>query len=140
MRHAHRQLDERVERYRGGRPPLDVAGRTVIIVDDGLATGGTARSALRAVRARGARRLVLAVPVGAPESVAALQAEADHVVCVLQPRDLRAVGEWYESFRPTDDGEVLALLAAGAPEAAGPTTTRRRRPRGCWSPSGPASP
>ncbi len=118
VRHAHRQLDERVERYRGGRPPLDVAGRTVIIVDDGLATGGTARSALRAVRARGARRLVLAVPVGAPESVAALQAEADHVVCVLQPRDLRAVGEWYESFRPTDDGEVLALLAAGAPEAA----------------------
>ena len=84
VRHAHRQLDERVERYRGGRPPLDVAGRTVIIVDDGLATGGTARSALRAVRARGARRLVLAVPVGAPESVAALQAEADHVVCVLQ--------------------------------------------------------
>src|ERR1022692_3847853 len=79
---ARAEIDTRVQRYRGGRPPLEVNERTVIVVDDGLATGGTARAALRAVRAHGPRRLVLAVPVGAPETVESLREEADDVVCV----------------------------------------------------------
>jgi predicted phosphoribosyltransferase len=76
-------LEARVKRYRGERPPVEVEGRTVIVVDDGLATGGTARAALRAVRARAPRKLVLAVPVGSPDTVEALQAEADEVVCLV---------------------------------------------------------
>jgi len=108
---ARTELKARVERYRGGRPPLDVRGRTAIVVDDGLATGGTARAALRAVRARGPRRLVLAVPVGAPETVRSLRREADDVVCVLEPEEMWAVGLWYEHFEPTTDAEVAQLLA-----------------------------
>lgn len=117
---ARAELDVRVARYRAGRPPLDVEGRTVIVVDDGLATGGTARAALRAVRARHPARLVLAVPVGASETVAALRAEADDVVCVLEPELFGAVGAWYEHFEPTQDAEVAELLdgtAADPPPA-----------------------
>ena len=107
---ATAEVEARVQRYRGGRPPLDVAGRTAIVVDDGLATGGTARAALRAVRARGPSRLVLAVPVGAPETVLTLREEADLVVCLLQPELLLAVGLWFEHFEPTSDAEIAALL------------------------------
>jgi putative phosphoribosyl transferase len=88
--------------------PLE--GRTAVIVDDGLATGATALAAVRAVRARRPRRVVLAVPVGAPESLARLRREADDVVCVQEPEALWAIGYWYERFGQTPDGEVIALL------------------------------
>jgi putative phosphoribosyl transferase len=132
---AETQIDERVARYRGERPPLAVEGRAVIIVDDGLATGGSARAALRAIRERKPRRLILAVPVGAPESVAALQTEADDVVCALEPESLRAVGAWYEDFAPTRDEEIVALLAGS-----GADPPPRRRTAGEFRiPAGPAA-
>ena len=115
-----RELRRRVERYRDGRAPLEVRGRTVIIVDDGLATGLTDLAAVRAMRARGAGRIVVAVPVGARESVELVGAEADEVVCHTIPRELFGVGRWYEDFSPVSDAEVLALLGGAAPAPAPP--------------------
>jgi putative phosphoribosyl transferase len=103
------ELARRRDLYRGGPlPPL--AGREVLVVDDGLATGGTARAALRRVRRERPSRVLLAVPVGAPDTVSALRAEADEVVCLAEPRDLGAVGAFYDDFSATSDREVLALL------------------------------
>lgn len=103
------ELARRREAYRGGPLPV-LAGREVLVVDDGLATGGTARAALRRVRREDPSRLLLAVPVGAPDTVRSLRSEADEVVCPLQPVDLGAVGAHYLDFRATPDEEVLALL------------------------------
>ena len=103
------ELLRRRELYRGGPlPPL--AGREVVVVDDGLATGVTARAALRRVRREGPSRVLLAVPVGAPDTVRALAAEADQVVCLAQPHDLGSVGAYYDDFAATSDEEVLRLL------------------------------
>ncbi|HVL86877.1 MAG TPA: alpha/beta family hydrolase [Candidatus Thermoplasmatota archaeon] len=105
------ELARRVRAYRGNRPPADVRGRTVLLVDDGLATGGTARAAVAALRAQGAARVVLAVPVGPPDLLAALEEVADEVVCPLRPPEFRAVGLWYDDFSPTTDEEVRTVLA-----------------------------
>jgi predicted phosphoribosyltransferase/alpha-beta hydrolase superfamily lysophospholipase len=115
-----RELRRRVERYRDGREPLDVRGRTVIVVDDGLATGLTNLAAVRALRARGAGRIVVAVPVGARESMALLSGEADEVVCLTVPPELLGVGQWYEDFSPVSDTEVLTLLGTIASAPAPP--------------------
>ncbi|MCU0266037.1 MAG: phosphoribosyltransferase [Actinomycetia bacterium] len=104
---------EREGRYRPGRPPVDVEGRTVLLVDDGLATGATMRAAVAAVRGRGAGRVVVAVPVGPRETLAVLQREADEVVCLRRPLLFRAVGWAYADFRPTTDDDVVALLRSG---------------------------
>src|SRR5439155_8203196 len=116
---VERELDERLRRYREARGPIDVRGRTVIVIDDGLATGRSARAAVRSLRKRGARRVILAVPVAAPAAAAALREEADEVVCVETPADLWAVGQWYENFAPPADDEIRALLSEGAGAAAG---------------------
>ena len=99
---------------RGGRPAPDLAGRTAIIVDDGIATGATMHVAILAARAAGARRVVVASPVGASESIATLRGVADEVVVLAAPDPFYAVGEFYIRFDQVDDGEVAALLAAGA--------------------------
>lgn len=101
---------ERDERYRRGRPPLDISGRDVIVVDDGLATGATMRVAVQTVRQRQPARIIVAVPVGAPHACEALGEYADEVVCLHQPSELRGVGAWYRDFAPTADEEVAALL------------------------------
>lgn len=113
------EMARRLRHYRGDRPPLDPAGRTVILVDDGLATGLTALAAVRSLRRDGPRRLVVAAPVCSPEAVRLLRADVDDVVCVEAPPAFRAVGLWYDDFAQTTDEEVLALLARPRP-ASGP--------------------
>jgi putative phosphoribosyl transferase len=108
------ELSARVERFRGGRAPVDLAGRTVLLVDDGIATGSTARAACRVARARGAAHIVLAVPV-APAGVERRFAQAaDAVVALHQPWDFAAVGQFYRDFEQVGDGEVARILAAAS--------------------------
>jgi predicted phosphoribosyltransferase len=105
-----RELDRRERVYREGRPLVLVEGRTVILVDDGLATGSTMRAAVQAVRQLRAAHVVVAAPVGAPDTCEALQRVADDVVCVLTPDRFVAVGAWYRDFSETTDDEVRRLL------------------------------
>ncbi len=107
------EIARRVEAYRGGRPLPSLAGRTVIVLDDGIATGATLIAALRAVRALAPAHLVAAVPVAPPESVARMAKEADEVVCLSAPEFFQAVGQFYEDFTQVDDAEVVALLSEG---------------------------
>ncbi|SCF36530.1 Predicted phosphoribosyltransferase [Micromonospora matsumotoense] len=114
QRREQAELDRREARYRSGRPPLDLTGRTALIVDDGLATGATARAAVQVARRLGARRVVVAVPVGAQEAYEMLAAEADEVVCAQHPVDFGAVSAYYDDFHEVDDDEVTEALIATA--------------------------
>jgi predicted phosphoribosyltransferase len=105
-----RELERRERSYRGERPPLEVRERTVIVVDDGLATGSTMRAAVRALRTMKPRALIVAVPVGARPTCEELRAEADDVLCLATPYPFQAVGLWYEDFEQTADEEVHELL------------------------------
>jgi len=109
------ELESRVLMWRAGRPPCQLDGRTVVIADDGVATGATAAAACDVARARGAARVVFAAPVAADDSARALAARADEVVIPLIPADFYAVGQWYKDFSPTTDAEVTGLLAAHRP-------------------------
>ena len=108
------ELRRREAAYRGTRPLPRIEGRTVVLVDDGFATGSTMRAAARALRRMSPARLILAAPVGAPDTVESLRGEADDVVCLVVPATFRAVGLWYDDFDQTSDDEVRSLLAAGA--------------------------
>jgi putative phosphoribosyl transferase len=112
------ELERRERAYRGERPAPLVRGRTVLLVDDGLATGATMRAAVRSLRERRPARIVVAVPVGAPETCAELRTEADEVICAHSPEPFEAVGSWYDDFSQTGDDEVRELLARAARERA----------------------
>jgi putative phosphoribosyl transferase len=116
-----RQLNEihrRQTLLRVGRSRVDLTDRTVIVVDDGVATGGTVRAALRGVRRAHPRRIVLAVGVAPPETIEVLRTEVDDLVCIAMPADFRAVGGFYRNFREISDDEVIALLGRAADRAA----------------------
>jgi predicted phosphoribosyltransferase len=106
-----RELAVRERTYRGERPPPDVGGRMVILVDDGLATGATMRAAVAALRQQDPAHVIVAAPIAAPETCAELRAEADEVVCALTPEPFHSVGLWYQDFTQTTDDEVRDLLA-----------------------------
>jgi putative phosphoribosyl transferase len=106
-----RELARREAEYRGNRAPLDVRGRTVIIVDDGLATGSTMRAAVQALRAMEPKRVIVAVPVGAAQTCEDLREIVDEIVCLRTPEPFEAVGLWYDDFTQTTDAEVHALLS-----------------------------
>ena len=104
------EIRRRSEAYRRGRAPADLSGKTAVVVDDGIATGGTAIAAVRWARAQGAARVILAVPVAPREAVKRLSDEADEVVCLDTPEPFYAVGQWYGDFPQTQDAEVIRLL------------------------------
>jgi predicted phosphoribosyltransferase len=111
------EIERRRQRYLGGRRPVEVAGRTAIVVDDGIATGATTRAALRATRVRKPAKLVLAVPVAPTDAVAALRQEADDVVCLEEYEYFCAIGFYYRDFRQISDEEVIETLARFPVEA-----------------------
>jgi predicted phosphoribosyltransferase len=108
------ELDRREEVYRGDRPPIDVDAKTIVLVDDGLATGSTMRAAIASLRQRRPARIIVAVPVGAGPLCTQLSNEADQVICLFTPADLDAVGQWYADFSQTSDAEVCDLLNRAA--------------------------
>ncbi|MCI3226406.1 phosphoribosyltransferase family protein [Streptomyces sp. NP-1717] len=122
--HERQVLDSRARRYRGGRAPIGLAGRTVLVVDDGVATGSTARAACQIARARGAARIVLAVPVAPRDWAERLGTDADELVCPHTPRDFYAIGQFYLDFAQTDDDEVVACLAEAGDRPAGGDRSR----------------
>jgi putative phosphoribosyl transferase len=114
------ELERREKAYRGDRPPLDVRGRTVVLVDDGIATGSSMRAAIAALRQMGPARIVLAVPVAPPATCERLREEVDELVCVDMPESFYAIGQFYLDFLPVGDREVTELLArAAATKSAG---------------------
>jgi putative phosphoribosyl transferase len=130
-RRERAELERRARLFRGDGHRLALGGRTAIVVDDGIATGSTAYAACRVARAQGAARVVLAVPVGSPEAVAALAAVADDVRCLETPAWLGAIGQFYRNFSQVDDDKVVALLRERPPPAArepAPPVTREQAP------------
>lgn len=117
---AEQEIERQRPLYRGARPAAEVKGRTVIVVDDGLATGSTMLAAVRALRAKGAARVVVAAPVAPPSTCEALRAVADEVVCLETPEPFVSVGSWYEDFRQVEDEEVRTALEAAAGRPAKP--------------------
>lgn len=118
-REEQEELERRERVYRDDRPAPDLANKIVVLIDDGLATGSTMRAAVQAVRARRPARVVIAVPVGAPQTCAELAVSADEVICARMPEPFSAVGQWYLNFEQTDDAEVRELLqkSAATPQA-----------------------
>jgi predicted phosphoribosyltransferase len=116
------ELERREVLYRGSRPPSTIRNRTVVIVDDGLATGSTMEAAIAALRQQGPARIVVAVPVGARETCDRLRAVADQLECVSTPEPFDAVGCWYEDFAQTTDEEVIQLLTAAPSQPGSPAT------------------
>jgi predicted phosphoribosyltransferase len=114
------EIERRRDRYLGARARLDIAGRVAIVVDDGIATGATTRAALRALRLRGPKKLVLAVPVAPTETLAAMREEADDVVCLEDYADFGAIGFFYADFRQVGDAEVIAALKRFSPPPPAP--------------------
>lgn len=114
-----RELDRQAREFRAGRPRVDIFGRTAVVVDDGIATGSTARAACLVARAQAAARVIMAAPVGSPGSAAVLRGSCDEVYCLRTPESFSSVGEWYEDFAPVPDAEVADLLRRAAPGPAG---------------------
>jgi predicted phosphoribosyltransferase len=126
LERAMKELNERERLYRGGRPPPKVAGRTVVLIDDGLATGASMRAAVEALRRQGPRQIIVAVPIASPETCEELAREVDRVVCAATPQPFHAVGLWYADFSPTTDDEVrriLASMSAGSGRGESPEAT-----------------
>jgi len=119
------EIERRRRLYRGDRPPLSVRGRTVILVDDGIATGTTVRAALAALSRLAPRRRVLAVPVAPPETLERLAAEAEEIVALERPEWMGAVGQFYGDFTQTEDAEVVRLLAEAARRFGGPHPSQK---------------
>jgi len=127
-RREAREVRARVARFRGGRRAPDVRDRIVILVDDGIATGGTTRAAIKSLRKRRAGHIVLAVPVAAPEIIDRLRREVDEVVCLLQPGTMYAIGMWYEDFSQVSDAEVMRLLELARTRSVGAHEVTKRGP------------
>ena len=111
------ELERREKLYRGSRPRLETLGKTVILVDDGIATGSTMQAAIASLRQRQVERIVVATPVAPPSVLEIIRQLADEVVCAMTPEDFRGVGQWYDDFSQTSDEEVHFFLSASAPEA-----------------------
>jgi putative phosphoribosyl transferase len=124
------ELERREQEYRDGRPAPELRDRTVILIDDGLATGATMRAAVKALRQRGAAKIVVAVPVGPPDTCKEFEDEADEVVCASAPEFFQAVGQYYEDFSQTSDTEVRQLLARAVenPNRTGSSSAEAERP------------
>jgi putative phosphoribosyl transferase len=117
-----KEVNRREAAYRGGRTKVPLAGRTVIVVDDGIATGSSIRAALRGVRRQKPKRLILAVPVAPADTIAALRSDADEIVCLETPADFFAVGQFYRDFHQVTDDEVKMILDTKQPAGAYPQT------------------
>src|SRR5213592_2967240 len=122
------ELERREQTYRDGRPAPELRGRIVILVDDGLATGATMRAAVAALRQRDVAKIIVAAPVGAPETCREFEHEVDEIICAMAPEYFQAVGQYYEDFSQTSDEEVRELLARAAVATATPSEGGQDRP------------